>query len=218
MGENSKDEITEKVMRLVALEKLDKDFFHKLRAELDERSEPFDTALQQPSDRATAIISTCLLDDLLERLLRTFYIKDPAVKSIFRDDHILQSFYAKINIAYFSGLIPKAIYHDLKLVCEIRNRFAHEVTADLGFDSTVISQRIAKCELRPKTMDDVTMYRIKFIIILQQLIDHLCFLEHLLLSSSHCNLVEAFKLNDWKWGEAALTKEKIADIVERRAP
>lgn len=190
--------LTEKLMQLVTLEKLDDDFFKKLRAELEERSEPFDAALEQGSDRAIAIISTCLLDNLLERLIRAFYIKDPAVKLIFKNDHILQSFYAKLNIAYFSGLIPKAIYHDLKLVCEIRNKFAHEVTANLDFNSTIISQRIGKCELRPKTMNDIPTYRIKFIIIAQQLIDHLCFLEYLLLNSKPPNLVESFKLNDWK--------------------
>lgn len=91
--------LIEKLMQLVTLEKLDDDFFKKLRAELEERSEPFDAALEQGSDRAIAIISTCLLDNLLERLIRAFYIKDPAVKLIFKNDHILQSFYAKINIA-----------------------------------------------------------------------------------------------------------------------
>ena len=121
-------------------------------------------------------------------------------------------------MAYFSGLIPKAIYHDLKLVCEIRNKFAHEVTANLDFNSTIISQRIGKCALRPKTMNDIPTYRIKFIIIAQQLIDHLCFLEYLLLNSKPPNLVESFKLNDWKWGEAALTKEKIADIIRKNTP
>ena len=151
-----------------------------------------------------------MLDNLLERLIQAFYIKGPAVKLIFKTDHILQSFYAKINIAYFSGLIPKAIYHDLKLICEIRNKFAHEVTANLDFNSIIISQRIDKCEIRPKTMDDIPEYKIKFILIVQQLIDHLCFFEHLLLNSKPTNIVESFKLNDWKWGEAALTKEQIA--------
>jgi DNA-binding MltR family transcriptional regulator len=197
------------------MDKLDESFFQNLRVALEERSKPFGIALEQGSDRSIAIISGCLLDNLLERLIRAFYVKDPSVKMLFKNDHILQSFFAKINIAYFSGLIPKVIYHDLKLICEIRNKFAHEVTANLNFNSNVISQRINSCEIRPKTMDDTPAYRIKFIIIIQQLIDHLCYFEHLLLHSKPPNLVESFKLNDRKWGEAALTKEQIYDIMSK---
>ena len=142
------------------MNKPDMSFTPDFKALIDKSSEPFVNALEQRSDRAIAIISASLLDVLLERLLRAFYVKDPAVKSIFRNDNILQSFYSKINIAYFSGLIPKTIYHDLKLICEIRNKFAHEVTANLDFNSEIVSQRINKCEIRPKTIDNVPEYRI----------------------------------------------------------
>ena len=64
-------------------------------------------------------------------------------------------------------------------------------------------------------MDDTPAYRIKFIIIIQQLIDHLCYFEHLLLHSKPPNLVESFKLNDKKWGEMALTKDEIHDIMRK---
>ena len=197
------------------MDRLDSGFYKKLETEMEGRSEHFLKALEQDNDRATAIISACLLDNLLERLIRAFYVKDPAVKLIFKTDHILQSFFSKINIAYFSGLIPKAIYHDFKLICEIRNKFAHEVTANLDFDSTVISQRINKCEIRPKTMDDVPRYKIKLIIMIQQLVDYLCFFEHLLMHSKLPNLVESFKLDEKKWGEAALTKEQIVNIIRK---
>lgn len=200
------------------MDKSDESFSKKLIAAMEERSEPFDTALQQGSDRATAIISACVLDNLLERLIRAFYVKDPAVKLIFKTDHILQSFFAKINIAYFSGLIPKVIYHDLKLICEIRNKFAHEVTAILDFNSTIISQRISKCEIRPKTIDDFPEYKIKYIIIIQQLIDHLCYFEHLLLQSKPPNLVELFKLNEKDWTEPTLKREQIIDIMRKNIP
>ena len=146
------------------MDKLEESFFQKLRGKMEERSEPFHIVLEQGSDRATAIVSACVLDNLLERLIRVFYIKDSQVKSLFKDGHLLQSFFVKINTAYFSGLIPKVIYHDLKLICEIRNKFAHKVTANLNFNSNVISQRINMCEIRPKTMDDTPAYSIKFII------------------------------------------------------
>ncbi len=206
---------TKEFMGGFLMDNLDKTFLQKVRDAAEERLEPFLTALGQGSDRATAIVSACLLDNLLERLIRVSYVKDPSVKKLFKNDHILQSFFAKINIAYFSGLIPKVIYHDLKLICGIRNKFAHEVTADLSFNSNVISQRINSCEIRPKTMDDTPAYRMKYLIIIVQLIDHLCYFEHLLLRSKPPNLVESFKLNDKKWGEKALTKDEIYDIMRK---
>ena len=197
------------------MDNLAETYFQKVSEAAEERLEPFLTALGQGSDRATAIVSACLLDNLLERLIRAFYVKDLSVKMLFKNDHILQSFFAKINIAYFSGLIPKVIYHDLKLICEIRNKFAHEVKANLNFKSNVISQRINSCEVRPKTMDDVPEYRMKYLIIIVQLTDHLGYFEHLLLHSKPPNLVESFKLNEVKWEEIALTKKEIINVIRK---
>jgi DNA-binding MltR family transcriptional regulator len=103
---------------------------------------PFWETLANESDRAVVIVSAILLDNLLERLIKTSYVKDPKVNTIFKDEHILRSFYTKVSIAYFSGLIPKAFYHDLKLICDIRNKFAHDVVANLKFDDKRIVQRI----------------------------------------------------------------------------
>ena len=111
------------------------------REELDSLT-PFWSAITKESDRAIVILSAILLDNQLERLIRTSYIKDPKVNTIFKDEHVLRSLYTKINIAYFSGLIPKALYHDLKLICGIRNKFAHDVIADLKFDDKHIAQQI----------------------------------------------------------------------------
>jgi len=91
---------------------------------VEEQSKVFTDALSEESDRALGIIAVCWLDNLLEKLLRAYYVKDPQIKLLFKDDHILQTFSAKVNIAYFSGLIPKFMYHDLKLMGVIRNRFA----------------------------------------------------------------------------------------------
>ena len=127
----------------------------------DKRVQQFSDALEQENDRAIAIISACLIDNLLEGILRAFYIRDPKVKMIFKNDQILQSLFAKINVAYFSGLIPQVIYHDLKLICEIRNKFAHEVTTDLDFNNSMICQRIGKCIMRPKTIDDIPANKLR---------------------------------------------------------
>lgn len=93
---------------------------NKIRSEKD----ALWTAFEDNMDRAFAIVVASVLDDLLEDIIKASYIKDPKVKSLFKDDHILQSFHSKIHIAYFSGLIPEFMYCDLKLVCQTRNKFA----------------------------------------------------------------------------------------------
>ncbi len=138
--------------------------------QLEELSKPFWDALTKESDRAIAIIAACLLDDLLEKLIRASYIKAPQVKSLFKNDHILQSFFSKISVAYFSGLIPKFVYHDLRLICEIRNKFAHSITANLTFTDSSVTQQINSFELRPRTLNGVTAPKMKFIIVVQQII------------------------------------------------
>ena len=121
----------------------------------DEQSKVFVDSLVQENDRAFAIIAVCWLDNLLEKLLRRCFIKDPKVKNLFNDDHILRTYHAKVNIAYFLGLIPKFIFHDLKLLGEIRNRFAHELVAELTFEDDIITQRINSCLLNPSSIDEV---------------------------------------------------------------
>jgi DNA-binding MltR family transcriptional regulator len=182
---------------------------------LAELSKPFWDALEKESDRSVGIIAVSVLDNLLERLIRASYIKDLGVKILFKDDHFLQSLSAKINIAYFSGLIPRFVYHDLKLICEIRNKFAHAVAANLSFTDLIISQRINKCELRPKTLDTVYAPKTKFLIIVQLIVGLLGFWEQFLLKARIPNLVELLKLNDFPYDELPLTKEEIIEVIKK---
>ena len=188
----------------------------ELKRESDKRIKPYWDSLEQESDRAIAIIAACLLDTALEELIRMFYIKERGVGNLFKDDHILRGFFTKISIAYFSGLIPQVLYHDLKLICQIRNRFAHTLT-DLDFTDESISRLIQSCELRPKTMDDVSAPKIKYVLIVQQIADALHFFTWLLRRKGRPPLpVEFFKLNEMHWGEATLTKSRILEIAKRK--
>lgn len=184
---------------------------------LTELSEPFWDSLEKESDRAVAVIVGCLLDNMVERLLRAFYVKDTQVKHLFTNDHILQTFFAKINIAYFSGLLPRVIYHDLKLICEIRNKFAHEVTSGFSFSNETVVQKINSCELRPKTLDHVSVTKLKFIIIVQQIIALLGAFEQLLVKTRPVHLVDRFNMNEWSYDEIALTKSEITDIIRGKS-
>jgi DNA-binding MltR family transcriptional regulator len=124
------------------------------RKEQEER-EAFFEAFQKETDRGLAIASVCYLDDMLEKLIRAAYRKDPRIKILFKDNQILQSFYNKVCIAYFSGLIPEAVYDDLKLVGEIRNKFAHSVLETVSLSDVSITQKIDKLkQLSPDAKEE----------------------------------------------------------------
>ena len=103
------------------------------------------------TDRGYAIMSVCHLDNELEELIRASYIKDRKVNILFKNNQILQSFYNKVSIAFCSGLIPKHVYHDLMLVGEIRNKFAHGITANLKLNDKNISEKIDRFQILPDT-------------------------------------------------------------------
>ena len=170
-------------------------FLKEVEEKIDEL-QPFWKAFEKESDRSVAILATCLLDDSLERIIGLSYVKDPHVKSLFKNDHILQSYFAKINIAYFSGLIPTVVYHDLKLICEIRNKFAHAVVADLGFTNEAIVRRIDKFVFGPKTIPALSAPKTRFIMVVSQIVGVLQVLENFLSKTRPPHLVEVLRLNE----------------------
>ena len=70
------------------------------------------------------------IEDMLEKLLLTRgrRISNKLAKSIFGGMGPLSSLSAKIEIAYFFELIDEPSFDDLKLIKDIRNRFAHTTT------------------------------------------------------------------------------------------
>jgi len=175
---------------------------------------PFWETLASESDRSVVIVSAILLDNLLERLIKTSYVKDPNVNTIFKDEHILRSFYTKINIAYFSGLIPKALHHDLKLICDIRNKFAHDVVADLKFDDERIVQRINQFSQIREELVKIYPPKLRFILN----ISHIAAL--LLAWSQHLpklrlpNLVAILNLEEEQFSELIMTPEQLQNILK----
>lgn len=111
--------------------------------------EAFFEVFGKETDRGLAIASICYLDNILEKLIKAAYRKDQRIKILFKDNQILQSFYNKVCIAYFSGLIPEVVYDDLRLLGEIRNRFAHSVLETVGFNDIPITQKIDKLKQLP---------------------------------------------------------------------
>ncbi len=130
----------------------------------NERAAFFD-AFAKETDRGLAIVSVCFLDDMLEKLIRAVYRKDSRIKILFENNQILQSFYNKICITYFSGLIPEAFYDDLKLVGEIRNKFAHFVLETASFNDLSIAQKIDRFKQIPPDYKNKYPPKLRFLLI-----------------------------------------------------
>lgn len=183
-------------------------------AAFNKETESYIDAFAKVGDREFVIIAACWLDNLLERLISASFIKTANVKAIFKDEHILQSFYTKIQISYFSGLIPKWLCNDLKLICQIRNRFAHGFEAMIRLKENNISSKINRLELRPKTLDDVDAPRLKFMvsILITALLLHHFIKDFDLIQPKR--LVDILESNDWDYNRYALTKEEINKIAK----
>lgn len=191
------------------------DAFKSKWVEMDKELEPFINSLDKLGDRELVILSASLLDDYLEIIITASYIKDERVKSIFKDENVLQSFYTKINVAYFSGLIPKWLFNDLRLICEIRNKFAHKFLVKLELTDEAITTKIDKCELRPKTLDGVKAPRLKFIIVVTLAAALLKAINAMLIYDKPQNFVDIIKMNEWDYEKMALTKDEIREMTDK---
>ena len=200
---------------MIGNDKLFDTWYEEGKKELDSLK-PFWEAHENESDRAVVIVSAILLDNLLERLIKTSYVKDPKVNTIFKDEHILRSFYTKISIAYFSGLIPKAFYHDLKLICDIRNKFAHDVVADLKFDDERIVQRINQFSQIPEELVKIYPPKLRFVLNVSHIAGLLLAWCQFLSKVRLPNLVATLKLEEKQFSKHILTPEQLQNILESK--
>jgi hypothetical protein len=112
--------------------------------------------LNQQTDRGAAIVGAAFLDTLLEItiLARLRPLSRKIKDDLFGHDKPLSSFSGKINIGFALGLLTTSLHHDLMLVRQIRNKFAHRVEP-LTFDDAEIRpmcERLkipVESELRP---------------------------------------------------------------------
>ena len=128
-------------------------------------AEAFFKVFSNETDRGMAIASVCFLDEVLEKLIRAVYRKDRRIKMLFKDNQILHSFYNKVCIAYFSGLVPEAVYEDLKLVGEIRNKFAHSVLETVSLDDELIANKIYRFKQLPPDFKQAYPPRLSLLLI-----------------------------------------------------
>jgi DNA-binding MltR family transcriptional regulator len=84
--------------------------------------------LEYQNDRASVIVAGAFLDTLLEHMLVNFLVDDEKeVKRLLDPDQPLGSYGNRVRAVYCLGLINKVVRDDLRLVGQIRNRFAHDL-------------------------------------------------------------------------------------------
>jgi DNA-binding MltR family transcriptional regulator len=171
-------------------------------------------AFSKETDRAVGIISVCYLDTVLQGLIKAAFIKDAKIDNLFKNDRLLQSFYSKINIAYFSGLIPKIIYTDLILINEIRNRFAHGIEANITFSDKVVSRKIDDFSQLPPEVINIYPLKLKYILIVVHIGSYLRGYTSGITKLKWLRPSEAAKDDKLKFQKLILTPSEIKGLIE----
>lgn len=165
-------------------------------------------------DRTIAVVTVCVLDDLLKKLIKENLIKDRRVDVLFKDEHLLQSTYAKINIAYFLGLIPSIWRDDLITLNRIRNQFAHTGKGSMTFDHDQVYKLLLNIKMGPRNLGADRKAKWRFVLTAQQLIDFLLYAIHSSEETRTKKLTELLDLEKRDW-ETGLTKENIEELEEK---
>lgn len=84
----------------------------------------FVTEYHGESDRSAIVMAGSFVEHYLATYIRHFMVSDEEVERLFEFGP-LSSFAARINIAHGFGLISNEHRHDLNIIKDIRNRFAH---------------------------------------------------------------------------------------------
>jgi hypothetical protein len=83
---------------------------------------------QAETDRGAALVGAALIDDRLERLLRSHLLDCKESSEILDGGYApLGTFGARIKSAYCLGLITEAEYRECDLIRRVRNLFAHSL-------------------------------------------------------------------------------------------
>lgn len=103
----------------------------------------FSDQFPKETDRAAVILSTAMLEQSLETMLKSRLVPLPGSEDKLFDGPYapLASFSAKIDIAYRMGLISVSLCRDLHLIRKIRNDFAHDIS-NCSFEDVKTKERI----------------------------------------------------------------------------
>jgi len=81
------------------------------------------------SDRAAAILSAAWIDHLLEKRLTLLFCKGNRKErtKLFEAGGAFATLASKIDAAFCIGWLDPDVHHDLQVIREIRNEFAHQI-------------------------------------------------------------------------------------------
>jgi DNA-binding MltR family transcriptional regulator len=105
----------------------------------------FSEALSSETDRACAVLGAAILDAKLEQLFRLRLLSDQ--KELLPSARPLGSFSAKIRLACALGWINDDVRHDLDIVRDIRNSFAHSFDHELSFSDQSVGDRCSNLRI-----------------------------------------------------------------------
>jgi hypothetical protein len=100
----------------------------KTPSSISSKFEEMARQLENETDRGAALVGAAWLDATLESMLSQFLIDEPPkVDRLFSQNGPLSTFSARIDMTYCLGFYGPKTYHDLHLIREIRNDFAHHI-------------------------------------------------------------------------------------------
>lgn len=107
----------------------------------------FEKELANTSDRGLVLVCGSIIDELLSDLLKVFLIKSDSVeKDLFKGNAVLSNFDARINMAYYLGLLSKKEKLNITYLQRIRNKFAHQFV-NISFESDAIINQCGNFEI-----------------------------------------------------------------------
>jgi hypothetical protein len=128
------------------------EFENRLARLQDLNGDAFQALLFKNDDRATVIMATGLLEDLLALSIVHRFRRHPTenqANELFIGYGPLASLSSKTILGYLIGILPTDAKHDFTIIRKMRNDFAH-IFEPLTFDSKAIASRCNSLKLTGK--------------------------------------------------------------------
>lgn len=83
--------------------------------------------MSEHADLPKVLLSTSFIEQRLAALLHQYFINGDTTRTLLSHTGIIGTLSARADLAYCLGLISKAVLRNIRLLGEIRNRFAHNI-------------------------------------------------------------------------------------------
>ena len=112
--------------------------------------------LGKETDRGAALVGAAFLENLLGALVEDFLLEDhKTTKKLLKGPLApLGGFYSRIIASYSLGLISEDEMHDLDIIREVRNDFAHKAKS-MSFSTSIVRTKLENLRVPHLVPDDV---------------------------------------------------------------